>query len=317
MNTDNSKSNLNYSGANAAILTTIILFSGILILLPQKFSEPAKIAVNLFTLGIISVIAIIAVNFTKRQNIKAIIQSIFVLGFFSVFYGVTSDYQIIFFNWQDEKLLALDKVLFGSEVSLLMQNVVCFYLTEAMMFAYVIYVPLFVLVAIVAYKNGSSKALGEYLFIVSLGFISCYIISFLFPVASQMYYKPNQYSVSLEGWLFTYFGELIRTENHFPGGSLPSPHCTASTIMLFVLFKNNRKLFWLMLPVVITIYISTVYGRYHYIWDGIAGILLALLLIKIFPFFKSIIDKIVIVYHSLINPISIFNSLSDNDLLED
>lgn len=308
--------NSNYAGSNTTVLLLVVFFTAILFLFPDKFPERDYTIARLLSTGLISVSALIIIRYLKNQPVKAAVQSVFILAFFSVFFGVTSDFQLVIHNqWQDEKLLALDNNLFGSEVSLLMESIVCRYLTEAMMFAYVFYIPLLIFAAFVAYKSGSTKGLGEYLFILSLGYAFCFVGFILFPVASQMYYSPHKYTVALEGGIFTFLGELIRNKTHFPGGSLPSPHCTASTIVLFSLRKYNRNIFYLVLPVVMIIYVSTVYGRYHYIWDGITGIILAVLLVKLLPLFQGMIDKINTFYRSLMNPISISDSLSENEIL--
>lgn len=302
-----------YTGANLTVMSLMGFFSLLFVLSEDKIADSDNIALSLFILGIVSVsIIVLSANIRKPIN-KAFIQSIFIFGFFSFFYGFISDFQLIIHNqWQDNKLLAIDDSLFGSEVSVIMQSIVSPYLTEAMMFAYVFYLPLIIIVAIVAYRRGAAKGLGEYLFILSIGYAICYVGFILFPVASQMYYAPGQYNVVLEGGVFTYFGELMRSEAHFPGGNLPSPHCMAATIMLYILFKYNRNLFYLFLPVTVLLYISTVYCRYHYMWDGVIAIALAFMLIQIFPKFKKLIYMLLLLRESIMHPWCFSESLSDN-----
>ncbi|MFO7524517.1 MAG: phosphatase PAP2 family protein [Ignavibacteriaceae bacterium] len=302
-----------YTGANLTIISLIGLFALLFVFFKDKIANADNVAISLIILGIVSVSIIVLSAIIRKPINKAIIQSIFIFGFFSFFYEFISGFQLIIHNqWQDNKLLAIDESLFGSEVSLIMQSIVSPYLTEAMMFAYVFYLPLLIIVAIVAYRRGAAKGLGEYLFILSSGYAICYIGFILFPVASQMYYTPGQYNVALEGGVFTYLGELMRSEAHFPGGNLPSPHCMAATIMLYILFKHDRNLFYLFLPVTVLLYISTVYCRYHYMWDGVIAIALASMLIKIFPIFKKIIYMFLLFRDSIMHPWCITESLLDN-----
>lgn len=301
-----------YSGTNITILTLLVFYSMLFIFFRNDILNADHTARDLLFIWAASIILIMLIAFIRSKKLQAILQVIFVLGFFSFFYELSSRFQFILYdNWQDEKLLSLDRSLFGSEISLLMQSIVSPYLTEAMMFAYVFYIPLLVIVAFIAYKEKSAEGLGNYLFILSVGYAICYIGFILFPVASQMYYVADQYRVALNGGMFTYFGELIRSKAHFPGGSLPSPHCMAATIMLSILFKYKRNLYYLFLPITLLLYVSTVYCRYHYIWDGVIAITLALILIRAFPLLNKFYEMISLFRNSIMHPLSVSNSLSD------
>ena len=55
----------------------------------------------------------------------------------------------------------------------------------------------------------------------------------------------------------------------------PSLHTALTLIPLLVAWRHERKLFWLLMPFATGILLSTVYCRYHYVVDIIAGIALA------------------------------------------
>jgi membrane-associated phospholipid phosphatase len=48
-------------------------------------------------------------------------------------------------------------------------------------------------------------------------------------------------------------------------------------------WRHCRWLFWLLAPIVLTLYVSTVYGRYHYASDAVTGIALALAVVAVAP----------------------------------
>lgn len=75
----------------------------------------------------------------------------------------------------------------------------------------------------------------------------------------------------------------MRSNVHYPGGSLPSPHCAIGTVMIVMLYRHNRRAFALLAAPLVTIYAATVYGRYHYSLDVIAGIAAAILSLKASP----------------------------------
>jgi membrane-associated phospholipid phosphatase len=127
------------------------------------------------------------------------------------------------------------------------------------------------------------KALNDYLLNLSLAYMVCYIGFMFFPLATQMHYSPDMYNVPLDGWVFTHLGELIRTHLHEPGAALPSPHCAAGTVMLVMSLRYSPRGFLILLPVILTLYFSTVYCRYHYLWDSVGGIVVAIIVLKTSP----------------------------------
>jgi membrane-associated phospholipid phosphatase len=60
------------------------------------------------------------------------------------------------------------------------------------------------------------------------------------------------------------------------GGCFPSPHCAAGFTILYYLHKNRLKIFYPILVIMVGMFVSTVYGRFHYLTDSITGILLSL-----------------------------------------
>jgi membrane-associated phospholipid phosphatase len=106
-----------------------------------------------------------------------------------------------------------------------------------------------------------------------------------------MFHHAANYPQPLEGWFFTWTSDVLRTNGHYPGGSLPSPHCAAGTIMLVMLYRYQRRVYYVALPVIISLYVATVYGRFHYVEDGIAGIIAALAVIKFTPAIVTAINN--------------------------
>jgi membrane-associated phospholipid phosphatase len=305
-----------YSNVNMLILSLIIIYLGIAVLFKQSIPNFLETIYELLILLIISLFIIKSIGLIKGKILKSTIQSSFVLLFFAYFFGLSSKFQLLLHNnWQDAKLIGIDNAIFGQELSLKFESIITPYLTEAMMFAYVFYLPLLIITAIVVYKSEDQKGLAEYLFVLSLSYIFCYIGFILFPVASQMYFMPEKYSVQLKGGLFTYFSELMRDNLHFRGGSLPSPHCAAATIILWASYKYNKNIFFVILPSVILLYISTVYGRFHYLMDSIIGILTGCLTIIVYPLIIRIINLTKTFFDCILHPVSIINSLGEEQTL--
>jgi len=66
---------------------------------------------------------------------------------------------------------------------------------------------------------------------------------------------------------------LIQDLGERPAAAFPSSHVGTAVVVLCYSFYNAKKLFWYFLPVLILIFLSTVYIRAHYLIDSIAGLL--------------------------------------------
>ncbi|MEW6511270.1 MAG: phosphatase PAP2 family protein, partial [Bacteroidota bacterium] len=208
-----------------------------------------------------------------------------------IFQAIAGFQHILVPGWMDAQLIAWESALTGTESSVAIQKITTPLLTEWMMFSYVLYVPLLPLVAVLCYVRGGEQGNLEYLVNIAFANILCNVGFVLFPVAGPLFHDATRYSVSLDGGLFSSCGEWMRSNVHYPGGSLPSPHCAAGTVMIVMLYRYHRKAFRLLLPPLATIYVATVYGRYHYAWDVIAGIGAAVITLKASPILTRVLER--------------------------
>lgn len=268
-----------------ALDVLVMSFTGLLLILAIIFSSKVNnweiVARNLFIIGVAyflisNVIGKISSSFwqiSARGGLMAAVNGLI--------FSEIQHLQHIFVNgWFDQQLIDLDEKLFGIELTMALDKITVPWLTEGMMFAYTVYVPLIVLVAVFCYLKSGKLAGEDYLFNLTLAYFLSYLGFLIYPIAGPLFYQPEVYKTPLEGGLFTYFGEWIRANAHYPGGNLPSPHCAAGTVMLLKLHKYNKNLFYVILPIILLLYISTVYGRYHYAMDGVIGIITAFMVVK-------------------------------------
>ncbi len=69
--------------------------------------------------------------------------------------------------------------------------------------------------------------------------------------------------------------DTLNALERFKQDAFPSGHTAVVLLVLYYAWHYVRGLFWVFLPVVIALIFSTVYLRYHYVIDVLAGILLA------------------------------------------
>src|SRR4029077_18152572 len=71
---------------------------------------------------------------------------------------------------------------------------------------------------------------------------------------------------------FTATIDLIERLARVHGAAFPSAHVAGSMVALLAPYRYRRWLFWVCLPFFACMCVATVYGRYHYVADVLAGI---------------------------------------------
>jgi membrane-associated phospholipid phosphatase len=195
---------------------------------------------------------------------------------------------IVHGQFLDALILRLEEAVFGLQPTLWLERFTRPAVTEWMMFAYVFYFLMYPLLCAIIYFRNGEEAMEDYFFTLGLANIFCDLGFILIPLAGPTAVLGGSYTVPLDGYLFTWLGELVRTRLQFPGGSLPSPHCAAATIMWAMAYRYCRPVFWMLLPVVVSLYVSTFFCRYHYVSDAVTGILTAGLALAVAPRLRRI-----------------------------
>jgi membrane-associated phospholipid phosphatase len=86
----------------------------------------------------------------------------------------------------------------------------------------------------------------------------------------------------LEGvWLFQTIREALDKAEGITRDCFPSGHTELTLLVLYYARKFHRRTFWWILAPATAIIISTVYLRYHYVIDVLAGALVALAVILV------------------------------------
>src|ERR1700752_926588 len=99
-----------------------------------------------------------------------------------------------------------------------------------------------------------------------------YFIAVLFPIESPFHALATMNTTPLSGGYFTAAIELIERFGRVHGGAFPSAHVAGSTVAILASWRYRRWLFWICLPFFVSMCVSTVYGRYHYIADVLGGL---------------------------------------------
>ena len=181
-------------------------------------------------------------------------------------------------------IMSLDKGIFGVELTLWSQRFFNPVLTDYMAFAYALYLvfPL-VLMYFFSYRNHRSE-LQEIILALSLMFFLGFLGYVFFPCSPPRYFLENQYTRPPHLYGLFLYNQLQGKWDHLStirAGAFPSLHVGISTIALIFAFhyrnlcKFTRYLFRIYIPLIISLWISTVYLRHHWFIDIGAGWVLA------------------------------------------
>jgi membrane-associated phospholipid phosphatase len=198
------------------------------------------------------------------------------------FYEISGDQIHLFFpSFFDHIFVSIENSIFPVHPTVWFQRFNNPLLTEWMMFGYVFYLLLIPITASVLFFKNRRDESNHLILSLMITFFLCYIGFVLLPVEGPRFYLKSQYSVVFHGYLFKMLADMIEKNAMLHGGCFPSAHCAASTVMLLLSFKYDKKLFYWISPIIITLYFSTVYGRYHYPLDVVGGMIIAIIGIRL------------------------------------
>jgi len=109
----------------------------------------------------------------------------------------------------------------------------------------------------------------------AIGYTTCYVIFYLFPVEGPYHTLAALYQGELHGGFFDSVMLHIERFGRVHGGAFPSTHIVGTFVAWLTACRYLPRLGWGMPPFVFGVLFATIYGRYHYVADVLAGILVA------------------------------------------
>jgi membrane-associated phospholipid phosphatase len=179
----------------------------------------------------------------------------------------------IFPGWFDRWLIAFDYTLAGTHPSVWLARFSSPALNDYMQFAYMTYFLYLVMLPAILYVQRERAAFWAVMVSTAIANYSIYIIAILFPIESPYYSLAALHMNRLPGDYCTALIELIERFARVHGAAFPSAHVAGSMVALLAAWRYRRWLFWVCLPFFASMCVATVYGRYHYVADVFAGLI--------------------------------------------
>jgi membrane-associated phospholipid phosphatase len=180
---------------------------------------------------------------------------------------------------------AWESALFAGQPSLYLSERLAFVpLSELLHFCYLSYVIVIPSLAAYWYVSGQREAFGELLLTLSTVLLGSYLFFILFPVDSP-YYLSRRLGPPLSGHFFFDLVQQMSARGGARGGAFPSAHVSGAVVVSLVAWRHQRWLAYLLVPITGSVMIATVYGRFHYVLDTLAGAVLAVVVMLGYQYF--------------------------------
>lgn len=185
----------------------------------------------------------------------------------------------------DDILIRTDYALFGVHPTVWMERLSDPLITGLLQAAYISYYGMPIALVLALYFREDKNAFNGAAFGIVLCFYLSYIGYLLVPAVGPRFTLNHAQTADLQtGPITLWIRQTLDGLEHNKTDAFPSGHTAVALVTLVYAWKYREKvLSWILVPAVSALIISTVYLRYHYVVDVIAGILLAALTVLIAP----------------------------------
>ena len=176
-------------------------------------------------------------------------------------------------GWQDAKLIAFDHWLTGVHPTVWLEQFATPARNDFMQFVYLTYFTYLLVVGGVLYYRRDWRGYWSVMTYSAVGYAIGYVIAICFPIESPWFSMAGAWHGELRGGAATSLINFIEHYGRVRGAAFPSEHVAGAVAATWGAWRHRRWLFWVMLPLVACMCVSTSWGRYHYVADVFAGMI--------------------------------------------
>jgi membrane-associated phospholipid phosphatase len=180
----------------------------------------------------------------------------------------------------DPILIRLDYLIFHGNPTVMLVKIMSPLLTDIMQLAYTTYYFIPISFGAILLLNHQREEFNRTLFLILFCFYLSYIGYILMPALGPRFTIRHLQNVELRGlFIAEPIQDFLNKLEGIKRDAFPSGHTAIPLVVLYLAYRFKRRLFWVFLPVVSALILSTVYCRYHYVVDIFAGFGLAVVAI--------------------------------------
>jgi len=234
---------------------------------------------------LVSILFIVQIFYYKNMGkVRAFIYYFSPIAFIILIYESLGDLIQYLQPDFDPVLIEIDFSLFGVHPTVWIEQWIVPWFTDLMSLAYISYyfIPV-TLIGILYWKN-RTEDLKMSLFVLALSYYLSFVGYILFPAIGPRYTLTHLQSVPLTGSFITDFvRDVLNALEHNKRDCMPSGHTQIALTVLYLAYRYERLLYYILIPIISGLILSTVYLRYHYVIDLVAGTAIAIGCVVIGP----------------------------------
>jgi membrane-associated phospholipid phosphatase len=184
----------------------------------------------------------------------------------------------------DQWLSDLDFRIWGIHPTVWLERIQTPGLTEFLQIAYTLFIPAVLLVACVLWYQRRYREFQYFAFLIALGYLISYVGYLLVPARGPRFLLQHLQHVPLRGlWLFSGMQDTLDRLESAHYDCFPSGHTELTILACWSSRMVGNRLFWVYFAYTPALIFATVYLRYHYSVDVLAGAMVATVLILATP----------------------------------
>jgi len=261
---------------SVTIVFLLLLISVTVICYPAIPKAPFLIALY----SILTVVQIVLIRFRNNSNFMGILYAIVfpILCVLLVFDSLGRLVHYINPGDIDPLLIRIDYTFFHNHPTVMLEKIMNPLLTDILQLAYTSYYLIPITFCIILFKKGMEKEFDRSVFLILFCFYLSYVGYILFPALGPRFYLSHIQTSELRGFLIAEpIQNILNSLEGIKRDAFPSGHTAITVLVLFLAYRYNKVYFWIALPVVSALIFATVYCRYHYVVDVVAGFALMFL----------------------------------------
>jgi len=252
-----------------------LAFTGVLVLIFRKNVTRC----SLYLLArVLCIIGIVSLTFTHEDTplILRFLRDWYPLSTIALFYfEIEKLTQMVFQRYFDETVIYWEKRVFkGMPCLELSDRFPSIILSEILHLCYFSYYVMVVFLAAWLYFSGRIGPFQETVFAETLAF-NLSLICYPFLPTTGPRYLFEKIRGPLSAGFFFRLAHLAVSRGSSKGTAFPSSHVSLSVTVLLCALRYDSIAFLMLLPMCIGLTLGTIYGRFHYAIDAIAGAILA------------------------------------------
>jgi membrane-associated phospholipid phosphatase len=207
-----------------------------------------------------------------KQGVTGLFRNLYPAMLYPIFYAqMQGAVHWVMPGFLDSQLVAFEQSIFGAAPNIWLTQIQSPMLNEWMMLGYFTYYLLIPFVALLLHFKGRDGDSRRMLTATTIAFVISYIGFVIYPIEGPRYFLTDQFAGPLEGWVFVPLVNWIIAGGAIHGGCMPSSHTAVALVLLVWARRTSHKLSVWMAPFVFTLFVATVWGRFHYVTDVLVG----------------------------------------------